>query len=162
MWFVSAILALTTAIFLHAVLRRKFRTLNIVVSFVIAAGLSAIILTCWLVLRYGIITSQTWGAILIFCLMCEMFLFVTTLAMASISANCIVTLAVGRSGADVERVYDNKVMVGTRIDRLKAANFIAELPDGLTLTPAGRRIVLISGWLRRFFGHRQQQLRTQA
>jgi hypothetical protein len=153
MWFLGAISAFSIAVVVQAVLRRTKRaTSNITVSFLIAACLPGVIFFSWLIARFGC-ASETWGGSLVFCLLCELYIFLTTLAMASVTANCLVLLARNQNiDKKLESLYDSANMVGIRIDRLKAINLIKEGPSGLiSLTVAGERTVRVFSRIRRFF-----------
>jgi hypothetical protein len=157
MWFLGAISAFAIAVVIHAVLRRiKRATSNITVSFLIAACLPAVIFFSWLVARFGC-ASQTWAGVLVFCFLCQLYVFLITFAMASVTANCLVRLAQNQDPeTKLDSVYENANMVDVRIDRLKAINLIMEAPSGLIrLTTLGEKVVRIFARVRNFFYHQR-------
>gem|GEM_PF-1939994 len=156
MWFIGAISAFVITVIAHAVLRRiKMTTGNITVSFLIAACLPAVILFSWLVARFGC-ASQAWAGLLVFCFLCQLYVFLITFAMASVTANCLVRLSQNQDPeTKIDSLYESANMVDVRIDRLKAINLINETPSGLIrLTTLGEKAVHIFARMRNFFYHR--------
>src|SRR5262245_1126101 len=156
MWFIGAISAFATAVVIHAVIRRiKRATSNITLTFLIGACLPAVIFFGWLVARFGC-ASQTWAGVLVFCFLCQLYVFIITFAMASVTANCLVRLAQNQDPeTKLDSVYESANMVDVRIDRLKAINLIMEAPSGLiTLTTLGEKVVHIFVRVKNFFHHR--------
>jgi predicted transcriptional regulator len=87
-------------------------------------------------------------------LCCELYVFLFTLAMSSISANLLVSLSRrAMTAAEIEQLYDSRAMVSSRIDRLVAVGLFDETPAGLELTAKGARTVRTFGRLRTFFRH---------
>lgn len=156
MWLVSAIFAFSVAVLVHAALRRlKATNLNIGISFLIVAIAVAVVFLCLLVMEYGYVAPQTWAGILVFFLLCELYLFLVTLAMASVTANCLIRLArTQNADTKLEALYNSPNMVAIRIERLKTINLIRETSSGLiSLTLAGKRTLQICSRVRSFFNH---------
>jgi hypothetical protein len=156
MWFVGAFIGLIIAVVGHAGLCRASMPLNVVTRFLIAGGLVGACLVWWLLNRYGAPAPQTWAGAVVYAFCCELYIFLFTFAMSSITANLLGRLArINMTDTDIEQLYDSRYMVATRLDRLVAVGLIEDGPAGLRLTPEGARMVGIFRRLRRFFRHPQ-------
>jgi hypothetical protein len=156
MWFVGVLLALVIAVVGHAGLCRASMPLNVVTRFLITGGLIGAGLVWWLISRYGATAPQTWAGALVYAFCCELYVFLFTFAMSSITANLIARLSrYDMTDSDIEKLYDSRHMVATRLDRLVTVGLIKDLPSGLRLTTEGTRMVRTFCWLRDFFGHPQ-------
>jgi hypothetical protein len=94
--------------------------LNIVFRFVIVGGVLGLVWTWWLYGNFGL-APQFWAGVLVYGLCCELYVFLFTLAMSSISANLLVSLSRrAMTAAEIEQLYDSRAMVSSRIDRLVA------------------------------------------
>jgi hypothetical protein len=156
MWFVGVLVALVIAVVGHAGLCRASMPLNVVTRFLITGGLIGAGLVWWLISRYGATAPQTWAGALVYAFCCELYVFLFTFAMSSITANLIARLSrYDMTDLDIEKLYDSRHMVATRLDRLVTVGLIEDLPSGLRLTTEGTRMVRTFRWLRDFFGHPQ-------
>ncbi len=156
MWFVAALLALILAVVAHAGVCRASIPLNVVSRFLLAGGLMGAGLVWWLVTQYGMSAPQTWAGALVYAFCCELYIFLFTFAMSSITANLLGKLSrCDLTDADIEQLYDSRLMVATRLDRLIAVGLIIERPTGLQLTAKGARMVGTFNRLRGFFRHPQ-------
>jgi hypothetical protein len=156
MWFVGVLLALVIAMVGHAGLCRASMPLNVVTRFLITGGLIGAGLVWWLISRYGATAPQTWAGALVYAFCCELYVFLFTFAMSSITANLIARLSrYDMTDSDIEKLYDSRHMVATRLDRLVTVGLIEDLPSGLRLTTEGTRMVRTFRWLRAFFRHPQ-------
>jgi len=154
MWLIDALLALAVAVLGHAGLCRAPLSSGVVTRFVIVGSLVGACLVSWLLGRYGTAAPQTWAGALVFAFGCELYLFLFTLVMSSVSSNLLSNLARrDMTDMDIARLYDSRKMVGARLDRLVAAGLLTEQPNGLQLTAEGARMVRAFGRLRGFFRH---------
>jgi hypothetical protein len=154
MWLVGTLLALTIAMVAHAVLCRASMPLNSVTQFVITASLVSSCLLWWLFDRYGVTAPQTWAGATVYALCCEFYVFLFTFAMSSITANLLSNLSRrDMTDTDIEKIYESRHMVATRLDRLVAIGLVDEGPTGLRLTAAGARMVRAFRLLRSLFRH---------
>jgi hypothetical protein len=141
------------AVVAHAIICRLPVGLNIVFRFVIVGGVLGLAWTWWLYGTFGL-APGFWAGVLVYGLCCELYVFLFTLAMSSISANLLVSLSRrAMTAAEIERLYDSRAMVASRIDRLIAVGLFEETAAGLALTAKGTRMVLTFGRLRAFFRH---------
>jgi hypothetical protein len=156
MWFVGALLGLIVAVVGHAVVCRVPMPLNVVTRFLLIGGLVGIALVWWLLNGWGVTTPQAWAGAAVYAFCCELYIFLFTFAMSSITANLLTNLSRSEmNDADIEQLYDSRHMVATRLDRLVAVGLVDEGPSGLRLTTAGTRMVRAFDRLRSLFRHPQ-------
>jgi hypothetical protein len=156
MWIAGAFLGLVIALVGHAALCRTSLPLNVVTRFLIAGGIVGVFLVWWLIGRYGATAPQTWAAALVYAFCCELYIFLFTFAMSSVTANLLGRLSrCGMTDADIDQLYDSRHMVATRLDRMIAVGLIKDGPAGLSLTAKGTRMVAVFRHLRELFGHPQ-------
>jgi hypothetical protein len=156
MWIAGTFLSLIIAVAGHGVLSRASLPLNGVTRFLIGGGLVGAGLVWWLIGHYGLTAPQTWAAALVYAFCCELYIFLFTFAMSSVTANLLGRLSRGgMTDGDIEQLYDSRHMVATRLDRMIAVGLIKETPSGLRLTAKGTRMVRIFHQLRQLFGHPQ-------
>jgi hypothetical protein len=150
----GALIVFAAAVAAHAVSCRVPASLNIVFRFVVVGGVFGLLWVWWLADRFGLAAPQFWCGVLVYGLCCELYVFLFTLAMSSISANLLVSISrQDMTSAEIDKLYDSRAMVSSRIDRLVAVGLFDETPAGLVLTEKGRRTVRTFGRLRRFFRH---------
>jgi hypothetical protein len=158
MWFVGALLALIVAVVGHAGLCRASIPLNVVTRFLITGGLVGAGLVWWLLGRYGATAPQTWAGAMVYAFCCELYIFLFTFAMSSITANLVAKLSrCDMTDTDIEQLYESRQMVATRLDRLIAVGLIMEHTGELTLTAQGERVVRVFRRLRALFQHPQSK-----
>jgi hypothetical protein len=156
MWLSGALLLFAADVLLHAIVCRLPIPLNIVLRFAVVGGAIGIAWIWWLYSTYGIHEPQFWAGVLIYAFCCELYIFLFTLVIGSISANLLVSLSSHQmSTAEIDRHYDSGKMVAARIERLISVGFISETAAGLVITRKGKRTVRIFNLLRGFFRHPQ-------
>jgi hypothetical protein len=156
MWVVGALLGLVISVIGHAALCRAPISPNGVTRFLLVGGLVGICLVGWLISRYDMTAPQTWAAAALYAFGCELYVFLFTFAMSSVTANLLGRLSRhDMTDADIEQLYNSRHMVATRLDRLVAVGLVEERPAGLRLSPEGSRMVHIFQQLRRLFRHPQ-------
>src|SRR3981189_2928128 len=142
MWFVGALLGLAIAVAGHAVLGRAPEPLMVVPRFSITGGLVGACLVWWLLNWYGVTAPQTWAGALVYAFCCELYLFLFTLAMSSVTAGLLCHLSQrDMTEKEIQKYFESREMVAARLDRLIAVGLIEERPSGLEVTPKGERLV---------------------
>jgi hypothetical protein len=153
-WLIGTSAAFVVALAAHALLSRTWRTLNRVAGFLIVGSLVAPLLLWTLKFHFGLSSMHTLSALAFYAFLCELYIFLFTLAMSSISANLLVRLAAGTlSQEEIDRLYESSKMVDERIRRLVSASLLEEGASGLRPTEGGARLLRILGGLRTFFRH---------
>jgi hypothetical protein len=163
MWFIGAIVGLLIAVIAHAAFCRTPAPLNVVTRFLLTGGLVGAGLVLWLLNRYGMTAPQTGAGAAVYAFSCELYVFLFTFAMSSVTANLVASLSWrDLTDAEIEQLYDSRSMVATRLDRLIAVGLVEEQPKGLRLTADGARLVRTFGRLRDLFGHPQPKYNFSA
>jgi hypothetical protein len=156
MWFVGVLLGLMFAVGGHAILCRAPIPLNGVTRFLLIGGLVGVGLVWWLLYRYGLAAPQAWAGAAVYAFCCELYVFLFTFAMSSVTANLLAKLSRrDLTDKEIEQLYDSRHMVATRLDRLVTVGLVDEGPRGLSLSPEGARTVATFRRLRGLFRHRQ-------
>lgn len=159
MWLTAAICAFITTVLLHAGAARLFSNRNRVSAFMLVGTPVGLALATGIGNLFGWLAPQTFAAVLTYAFLCELYLFLFTLALASISANLLVTLRVGAiTHREIETLYDSRSMVLTRFNRLISSGLIRLGSSGVeaeayVLTERGERLLGALNFLRRVFKH---------
>lgn len=148
-----ALLALAAAVLLHALLMRLPRAPGSVATFIGVGAVGAIVLAAILIRMFGL-APEAFAAGLIYAFGCELYLFLSTFSLASISSNILAELRLGPlTEGELARRYASERMVRLRIERLLAAGLMVEADGAFQLTPKGAHLVGILERLRALFGH---------
>lgn len=154
MWWKAVILGIVASVFLHAFLTRLAPTRNAVALFLAAGIVVGIALCGWMLEVYGPASIEFVSALLIYAAFCELYLFLFTLALTSVSANILVRLRDGpRDPAELDELYDDAAMVETRLLRMQAAGFVQRIESSLNVTSRGRRLLSGYHFSRSLFRH---------
>jgi hypothetical protein len=153
-WLSSALLFFLAAVVLHAVVCRVPMQMNIVLRFVAIGGLLGLGWIWLLHDAYQFGEPRFWAGLLIYALCCEVYVFLFTLVIASISANLLVSLrSRDMTDLDIDQLYDSRKMVSARLDRLVSTRFLSETPTGLRLSEKGVRTLRVFNMMKSFFRH---------
>ena len=99
-------------------------------------------------------SSPAFAAIVLYALLCELYIFCFTLVLSSVSATMLIMLRRGAVDASaLAGAYDPRGMVKLRLDRLIKNGFIAREAERLVVTPRGMQLHRTFSALRGFFGH---------
>lgn len=154
MWVAGILVSVVSAIVGHAGFSRMKLPLNVVARFLIVGSIVGAGFACWLFENFGVTAPQLWAGLLTYGFICELYVFLFTLAMSSISANLLITLLRRKmTDLDIERLYNSGGMVIARLDRLISVGLLEETSNGLKPTQKGAQMVRIFGGLRIFFRH---------
>ena len=152
MWFHDSCCALILAIGANAVFRRV-RSGNSVTQFVLTGAVIGVALIAWLISNLGF-TVEMLAGLLLYGFGCELYIFVFTLVVSSLSARTILRLRGQDLPAEaVHNFYDNAVLVSTRLDRLEQAGFVQRSGDRYELTPKGHLTVHAFNGFRKVLRH---------
>jgi hypothetical protein len=145
--------AILIAILLHAVACRLPLPFGSVVRFVMIGSVCGLVAVVVMITEYGL-TANVAGATLAFAFAAELYLFLFTMTLGSVSANMLALL--GRapaSPADIDNLYDDRLMAALRIERLLATGLTQEHDGIISLTPKGEFIARLFAVLRTAFSH---------
>jgi hypothetical protein len=161
MWLIYLLVALAAALLAHAALSRAARNVNRVIGFLAVGSAAGLGLLTALAARYGAASMQTLSALVLYAFLCELYIFLFTLAMSSISANLLVRLdRGGLTEPEIDRLYDSSRMVDERVERLIATNLLKDESTTLAPTPKGIRLLRMLDRLRHFFRHGRSPVPT--
>lgn len=151
-WLALVLGCFAASLALHRFACRLPLNIDRVSRFLFTGGIAGALLVWATGSRYGLDSLETVTAALAFGFLCELYIFLFTMTISSISANVLVTLY--SQALDIEtiaRQYDSRQMVRKRLDRLAATGFLCRTGSQLTLTQKGTRFVRAFRNLRRFF-----------
>ena len=99
-------------------------------------------------------TLGTLAGMVAYALAAELYLFLSTMVISSVSAIWLRRLHKGGvAAADVPKLYSPAWMVDIRLGRLTDNGFLIPTDGSYRLTPKARRLIAAFGRLRAFFGH---------
>lgn len=149
----SALAAFVLAVVLHGLVMRVPMRMDSVRRFLLVGTPLGFALVAFALNRFGF-TFHGFAAILLYALLCELYLFCFTLVLSSVSATMLIML---RNGPVATRalvaVYDPKKMVQLRLDRLLQNGFLEREKERLAVTAQGMKYHRAFTALRGFFGH---------
>jgi hypothetical protein len=150
----SSIFALAVAILLHGSLVRLFKGINTVICFILEGVFVGLLLFLYLIYYEGI-SYILFASLLIYMLACEIYIFIFTLVMSSISANII--LGIGDKKMNLYKYEGESIyieMVQERVSRLESNGFIEKSKSGYLVTPKGYFLNQKFIRLKYFFKHK--------
>lgn len=99
-------------------------------------------------------TTRAFAGIAVYAFLCELYLFLFTLVLSSISVATLLRLSRGPvPAADLMRELEPREMVRLRVERLVGAGCLVREGGRLAVARRGRRMLGAFGRLRRLFGH---------
>lgn len=143
--------AFCAAVALHGLTGRIFG--SAMIRFLALAGPIGIFFLVHVGRETGL-SPELFAAMFTYGFLCELYLFLFTLCMASVSVNLIMFIDGGERDVSLlaER-YDSTDMVQLRIDRLQATDLLRRDGDKFSLTPRAHFLVGMYRRLRVLFGH---------
>jgi hypothetical protein len=107
-----------------------------------------------IVAQYGL-TANVIGAALVFAFAAELYLFLFTMTLGSVSANTLVLLSMGKvRRGNINDLYSDSGMAALRIERLLATGLAQEHNGLISLTRRGQAVARVFAWLRTAFSHK--------
>ena len=152
----SALAAFVLAVLLHGLIMRAPMQLDTVRRFLLVGVPLGLALVAYALVQFGP-GPQAFAAILLYALLCELYLFCFTLVLSSVSATMLIMLRQKSIEAGVlASVYDPKEMVQIRLNRLLNNGFLDKAKGRLTVTAKGMKYHRIFTVLSAFFEHGQE------
>jgi hypothetical protein len=147
LWLLICGASFGAVLFGHAIVCRANAKLNRVTSFVIVAALVTVLMVAALAQHYEFVSAEFIAALLLFAFACELYVFLFTMTISSISANILVLLAhKPMSVEDVRSRYDSRNMVRMRLERLVQNGFLEMDGSRKRLSPSPKGV-----WFTRAF-----------
>lgn len=121
----------------------------------ISSGLSVgLLLICWEIYSLAFIGIRLISVVLLYACLCEFYIFLMGLSLASISASILIKLQkVSMSESEIEKAYSSESMVLGRLERLLNGGYLSEYGGSLQLTEKGKRVAGLYRIFQRFFQH---------
>jgi hypothetical protein len=152
-WLLVPLAYLATAITAHALACRSPLPFNLVTKFLLVGTPLGVALGAHQLVRQGL-GIETWVALMLYGLACELYMFLVTYTARSVSASLLMTLEQRNlTSGEIDRLYSAQYMVNTRIDRLVATGLLRREAAGYRLTGRGRCLLAVFTTLKRLFRH---------
>jgi hypothetical protein len=150
---VLALAAFVLAALLHGLAMRAPLRLDSVRRFLLIGVPLGVALVAVCLARFGP-TLPGIAAILFYALLCELYIFLFTLVLSSVSATMLIMLRRGPVQASaLASVYEPQEMVRLRLDRLLEHGLVERASGRFSLTEKGERLHRVFTGLGMFFGH---------
>jgi len=144
MWIIYVFLALALSILLHSIIVRYYSSISRLTSFLVIGCAVCALLAIVVSAKYGLISFQLLASLLTYAFFSELYIFLFSSALTSISMNLLVKLRnKSMNTEEIEKVYDGRLMVEKRIIRLQTTGLLETTKDGGFL-PTKRGLQLIS------------------
>ena len=154
MWLLIVCCAFLLTVLFHSLSCRLKGSFGAVFKFVVVGSFVGIPLIMWQMYQYGFWCLQTIGTAIVYGFLCELYIFLFTMVLVTISTNIIVRLAdAGMSKKQIDQIYNSRQMVLNRLDRLVEVGLLKPNKEELLLTAKGERLSKIFRLLRAFFHH---------
>lgn len=152
MWLIAVPVTFAACVALHAITVRVFPGANRPLSFLFVGSLAGLAMLAAVASRYGVITTQMFGATVTYAFVCEIYLFLFSSALTSISMNLLVRLlSRPLSDAEIAEIYNGRRMVARRIERLIATGLLRTPERGCyEVTARGEKLLRVFGSIARF------------
>ena len=149
----SALSAFVIALLLHGLVLRVPMRMDSISRFLLIGVPLGLALCVFTLNRFGF-KLQGFAPIMLYALLCELYIFSFTLVLSSVSATMLIMLRNGSIPVSaLASVYDPAKMVQIRLDRLIHNGFIEKKTAVFALTPRGMSYHRAFTALRVFFGH---------
>lgn len=136
---IEAVVSFVVVVLLHAVATRLPPARQTVPKLVLVGGIVGLGLAGWLLSQYGL-SIVTVAGLLLYALLCELYVFCFTLTMNSVSVRLLILLRNNPSRIDTLVSHaDRDSLVARRVETMIANGFLEQGPDGLRLTAKGQK-----------------------
>lgn len=149
----SALAAFILAVLLHGLVMRVPMRMDSVRRFLMVGAPLGLALVVFALSQFGF-TISGFAAILLYALLCELYMFCFTLVLSSVSVTMLIMLRQGPvTDSSLISIYAPEEMVQLRVSRLIKTGFLKQEGENLTVTIKGMKLHRIFFGLRRFFQH---------
>jgi len=151
MWLVLSLAAFLTSVTVHAVTVRLIERAGSVAVFIAIGTVVGLALIGYCARRFGLEASIL-AAALTYAFLCELYIFLFTLAGNSVSFGLLTKLAKHPlKPAEIARFYRAEAMISRRLEQLERGSLITAGPAGFSLTARGEVIVRFFSLLHAIF-----------
>jgi hypothetical protein len=155
-WLLHIVLAFGVAVLAHALYVRLAPNSNRLFSFLAIGTLVGLRALAYIARHFSIVSAETLAAALLYAFLCELYIFLFSSSLTSISMNILIRLLFKPIPTkELEQDYSGEAMVRIRIERLLGTNMLERVtPESIpTLTARGQGFLDSVGKLRKFFRH---------
>lgn len=150
---IIALAAFVLAVLLHGLVMRAPMQMDSVRRFLMVGAPLGLALVVLALTWFGF-TVSGFAAILLYALLCELYMFCFTLVISSVSVTMLILLRQGPiESARLASTYDPHEMVQLRVGRLIDTGLVERNGGRLAVTVKGAKLHRTFTALRRFFGH---------
>jgi hypothetical protein len=153
MWAIFTLATLFSAIAISSICSWLRLVPNVLLQFVVIAGVGAVLLwfALWAMYEPGI---ELVAGLLGYGFGCELYLFLCTLPLSSVSVNIMARLrSKSLSDRQLEEIYEGSDAIRMRIDRLRQSGLLMSNEGLIQATSRGIRTAQLFFWIRRMFHH---------
>lgn len=161
-WLPATIVTFVTAALLHCLAKRLRPELNTVILFCALGGIGGAILLLLITQIYGLAFYTVLAAITFYAFMCELYIFLITFVIGSISVWILLThLNSNFATAFTEQSpADCAAMTNQRLDRMVQTKLLSYSNGVYKLTPKGRLIMILLLKIVKFFHHSESAFKS--
>ena len=153
MWFAAALATFVMAIGTNFVLARSLFPGRAVARFALVGSVFGAGLLGGFSIKYTVGIEPIAG-FLLYAVCCELYVFLFTLVLSSVSANIVLRLKQGAlDDHQLNNIYDSAHMIELRIDRLLRKKLLSSTDEQMQLTKKGKCFVLAFNFFRMLFRH---------
>ncbi len=152
MWLLISIGAVLLAVLAQAIISRTRGQITQLVRFMLVGIVVGLLLAALLLRDYGL-SPETISGLLVYAFACELYIFLFTMALSSVSANLLLRFSrKSHTEDEILHSYGGERMVDRRLDRLVEGGLLRRTAGSLELTGKGARLLRLFDWLHCFFG----------
>ena len=152
MWIIYSAAIFLLAVIAHAILIRIFPLTGRLVLFIISGSLLGLGLVALIVTEYRFFSVQLFSAISMYSFLCELYIFLFSSLLSSISMN-ILSMLYGhrKESIDITKIYSGEKMVSIRLERLTKLGMLKEEKQNHSITEKGIRFLHYMEKLQHYF-----------
>ena len=152
MWIIYSAAIFLLAVLTHAILIRIFALTGKLVLFIISGSLLGLGLVGLISAEYSFLSVQLFSAISMYSFLCELYIFLFSSLLSSISMNILTKLyRKNNNKYDICLDYSGEKMVTLRLNRLENLGMIKKLENRYIITNKGLKFLDTLKTLRNFF-----------
>lgn len=155
-WLTLSLGCFSAVVLLHSLGSWRLFFNNAIVGYFVIAAVTGVGLIAWMAIA-ELPTDDALAALLTYGFIAELYMFMFTLSLGSVSAKILQLLRRSTlSQEEIEASYAPKQMVNVRLERLVFAGLIYRQANGFRLTNKGRRLRFSVDRVRRFLHNNGQ------
>lgn len=151
-WIFYVVAAVATAVLGQMLLLRLQLISNSVQGFLISGVGIGLCLIVAIFRNYPV--NIAFAGTLLYAFLCELHIFIFTMAYSSVSANLLIRLRHrAMTQAEIDQLYDDRAMIRERLEGLRHTGLIEASGDAWSVTSKGLRLARLVNATQGVFGH---------